>query len=209
MAKKPVTKSKAAASKNNGSSKNTDKLKDSGKDVTPKPIDPEVLKKIGEVRSQVRENFGKVTMTMMALPRYRNLPIADLQHLILEPLIRDRIAIAYPGKKDQSQLTDISGLAIWASVSKKADAKIREQIKAGAFPVRLTAEEWTSGDINWLLDVIAPDAKMTASVISNFRQVVKEGSLHLHPLITRLVDDEVLKKMGAAPIKSEKNSEDA
>jgi len=143
---------------------------------------------------------GKIAMAMMALPRYRHQTIADLQHMVLEPLIRDRVAIAYPGDKDRSELTDISGVAIWASVSEEVDAKIREQIKAGVFPVRLQSDDWASGEINWLLDVIAPDQKMTASVIANFKQVVKDGDLRLHPLIARLVDKETLEKMGAAPI---------
>jgi hypothetical protein len=47
------------------------------------------------VRSHVRESFGKVVMAMMALPRYRHQTIDDLQHLVLEPLVHDRIAIAY------------------------------------------------------------------------------------------------------------------
>lgn len=38
------------------------------------------------------------------------------------------------------------------------------------FPIRLKAEDWQSGDINWLLDVIAPNKKTTASVIANFKQ---------------------------------------
>lgn len=53
------------------------------------------------------------------------------------------------------------------------------------------------GDINWLLDVIAPDQKLTTSVIASFKQVVKEGELRLHPIIARLVDKETLEKMGA------------
>jgi hypothetical protein len=65
------------------------------------------------------------------------------------------------------------------------------------FPIRLKAWGWNSGSINWLLDVIAPNRKMAASVIANLKQVVKEGSLHLHPLVTRLVDPETLQKMGA------------
>lgn len=64
--------------------------------------------------------------------------------------------------------------------------------------MRLKAEDWTSGEINWLIDVIAPDAKTTASVIGNFQQVVKEGELRLHPIIARLVDKDRLEKMGAA-----------
>jgi cytolysin-activating lysine-acyltransferase len=163
-------------------------------------IDPEIVKKIAAVRSHVRESFGKVVMAMMMLPRYRHQSLADLQHLVLEPLIRDRIAIAYPGNTDDAQLADIAGVAIWANVSPEVDATIREQIKAGTFPLKLKAEDWTSGDINWLIDVIAPNQRATASVIANFKQVVKEGGLRLHPLITRLVDAETLQKMGAEKI---------
>lgn len=160
-------------------------------------LDPEVLRKLAAVRSQVRESFGKIVMAMMALPRYRHQSLADLQHLALEPLIRDRIAIAYPAKGDEGPLADIAGLAIWASVSEEVDAKIREQVKAGVFPVRLGPDDWNSGEINWLLDVIAPGSDGTAKVISNFRQVVKEGDLRMHPIISRLVDKDVLEKMGA------------
>ena len=193
--KKSTSATKTSKNKSNGqANKPSDQTDNTGQ------IDPEVLKKIAEVRAQVRESFGKIAMAMMALPRYRHQTIADLQHMVLEPLIRDRVAIAYPGGKDRSELTDISGVAIWASVSEEVDAKIREQIKAGVFPVRLQSDDWASGEINWLLDVIAPDQKMTASVIANFKQVVKDGDLRLHPLIARLVDKETLEKMGAAPI---------
>jgi cytolysin-activating lysine-acyltransferase len=143
---------------------------------------------------------------MMALPRYRSLSLLDLNNVLLEPLIRDRVAIASKSAQgDKSALEDLSGIAIWASVSEEVDAKIREQIKAGVFPVRLSSEDWTSGSINWLFDVIAPNQKLTTSVIANFKQVVKEGDLHIHPLVTRLVDPETLKKMGAAPVAGKKD----
>ena len=163
-------------------------------------IDPEIAAKIAAVRTHIRESFGKVAMAMMMLPRYRNQTLADLQHLVLEPLMRDRVAIAYPGGDKAGPLADMAGLAIWASVNEDADARIREQIQAGTFPVRLKSEDWNSGDINWLLDVVAPDQRTTANVIANFKQVLKEGSLRLHPIITRLVDAETLAKMGAEKI---------
>ncbi len=163
----------------------------------PAAIDPELAAKIAAVRTHIRESFGKVVMAMMMLPRYRSQTLADLQHLVLEPLMRDRVAIAYPGGDKAGPLADVAGLAIWASVSGEVDTKIREQVQAGTFPIRLRAEDWNSGDINWLLDVIAPDQRTTASVIANFKQVVKEGSLRLHPIVTRLVDAETLQKMGA------------
>lgn len=162
--------------------------------------DPEVLKKLAGVRGQIRESFGSVALSMMALPRYRRQSLADLQHLVFEPLIRDRIAVAWPARREADPLADIVGFAIWASVSDEAEGRITEQIRAGVFPIRLKPEDWTSGTNTWLLDVIAPDAGATAQVIGNFAQVVKGGSLKLHPLIGRLVDPETLKKMGAAPL---------
>ena len=160
-------------------------------------LDPEMLKKIAALRSHVRESFGQVVMSMMMLPRYRHQTLADLQHTVLDPLIRDRLAIAQAPQVGLGELADVAGVAIWASVSEEADGRIREQIRAGVFPVRLKSEDWNSGSINWLFDVIAPDQQTTARVIANFKQVVKEGSLRLHPIVTRLVDEETLKKMGA------------
>ncbi|WP_413876018.1 hypothetical protein [Albidovulum sp.] len=54
-----------------------------------------------------------------------------------------------------------------------------------------------SGSVNRLLDVIAPDRKTAGRVIANFRQVVKEGELRMHPQIGGLVEREMLEKMGA------------
>lgn len=160
-------------------------------------IDPEIAKKISNLRSTLRENFGKAVMAMMMVPRYRTQMLADLQHLVLDPMLKDRIAIAYPGKSDQVVEPDMAGFAIWASVSEEVDVRIREQVANGVFPIRLKNEDWNSGNINWLLDIIAADQATVTTVIANFRQVVKEGELRLHPLISRLVDPETLEKMGA------------
>ncbi|MEO1043898.1 MAG: toxin-activating lysine-acyltransferase [Pseudomonadota bacterium] len=209
MAKKPASKSKPAAKKasaaaNGGAAQQAAPVADATQgqaSATGNPdLSPEVIEKIVEVRSAVRENFGKAVMSMMMLPRYRAQTLADLQHLVLDPLIQDRLSIAYPSEAKDG-LADMSGFAIWASVSEEVDQKIREQIKAGVFPVRLASDEWKSGEINWLLDVVAKDSKTTASVIANFKQVVKQGGLRLHPMITRLVDKETLEKMGAERMK--------
>jgi cytolysin-activating lysine-acyltransferase len=194
-----VAKKPDQSSAGNGSDGEMNGTQGGGAAANPQ-LDPDLVKKIAQLRSHVRESFGKAVMAMMMLPRYRHQTLGDLQHLVLDPLIRDRIAIAYPGESEAAGGADISGLAIWASVSEEVDAGIRDQIRAGTFPVRLKPEDWTSGSINWLIDVIAPDARTTATVIANFKQVVKEGSLRLHPLITRLVDEETLKKMGAEKI---------
>jgi len=171
-------------------------------------LDPEVANKIAELRATLRENFGKIVMALMMVPRYRSQMLSDLQHLVLDPMLKDRVAIAYRNEIKDNPAIDMTGFAFWASVSEEVDVRIREQIASGTFPVRLKPEDWNSGEINWLLDVIAPDQSTIATVIGNFRKVVKEGDLRLHPLISRLVDPETLEKMGARKSPDPK-SEDA
>ena len=203
MQLQPVGQSVSYAQLRDGAIVNTNTDTKACLENTSTEIDPEVRQKLAQLRTQVRENFGKIVMTMMVLPRYRHQTIGDLSHLVLDPLIRDRVAIAYPAQQDVSELADISGLAIWASVSEDVDKIIREQIGSGTWPLRLKAEDWTSGEINWLIDVIAPDQKVAASVIANFKQVVKEGDLRMHPIIGRLVDKDVLEKLGARTTNSQ------
>lgn len=62
---------------------------------TPTALDPEVAQKAASVRSHIRESFGKMVMAMMVIPRYRRQSLEYLQYLVLEPLINDRVAIAY------------------------------------------------------------------------------------------------------------------
>lgn len=162
-------------------------------------IDPAVLKKIAGMRSKFHETFGKVVLAFAASPRHRHLSVGELLPLVFHPLLHDRVAIAHAAKaKAKFDEGNLVGIAIWASVSEQVDAKIREQIKAGVFPVRLKPDDWTSGKINWLLDLVAPSPQLATAVIANFKQVVKDGELRIHPLMSSLLDGETLRKMGLA-----------
>lgn len=192
MAKRQAAAAKAAKTK--PASK-----KPAGSKAAQSKPSPEVVAQIEQVRGRIHSAFGQAAMAMMVLPRYRHLPLSELSHVLMEPLVRDRVALASSKPDNDNGVNAATGIAIWASVSEAVDAKIREQIKAGVFPVRLQSGEWTSGDINWLLDVIAPNQGLATSVIANFKQVVKQGDVRIHPLVTRLVDKEALEKMGAKP----------
>lgn len=65
-------------------------------------------------------------MALMQTPRYRHLSIADLEWLVLEPLLRDRIAIAStkPDKEDP--------LSIHPMVSRVVDREILEKLSVAA-----------------------------------------------------------------------------
>jgi hemolysin-activating ACP:hemolysin acyltransferase len=45
---------------------------------------------------------------------------------------------------------------LWARVSAEVDTKLRAQIRKGLSPLRLAPADWNSGDIVWIVDIIAP-----------------------------------------------------
>ncbi|MGN6776051.1 toxin-activating lysine-acyltransferase [Rhizobium sp.] len=153
------------------------------------------------VRTLLHSTVGQVVLAMSAAPRYRYQALSDISHLVVDPLIRDKIAIAHASAADDEQEAALSpaAVAIWASVSEEVDRKIREQIQAKAFPVRLRSDDWNSGNIVWLLDVVAPSREMATSVLSNFSKVAKSDTVKIHPMITQLVDAEVLSKLIVKP----------
>ncbi|MCP4072390.1 MAG: toxin-activating lysine-acyltransferase [Hyphomicrobiales bacterium] len=135
----------------------------------------------------------------MSTGRYRHQSIGDLEHLVTEPLMRNRIAIASAKPTDGLEQGQMVGLAYWAKVSEEVEDKIKEQIKNAVFPIRLKPEEWESGDRLWLLDVVAPNRQAATAVLANFRQVADKnadgGNVALHPVVSAVVDPEVLKKL--------------
>jgi hemolysin-activating ACP:hemolysin acyltransferase len=167
------------------------------------PLDPAVTAQISAFRLRLQASIGEVVLSMMNLPRYRHQTLADVMHLVIAPLTRDRIAIAKTG--GEHTLEETAGIAIWASVSEEVDASIREQIQARVFPIRLKDADWNSGDINWLFDVIAPSQKIATAVLANFKQVIKDQPIRVHPVVAQLVNPEVLEKMRISP--SENNSD--
>jgi hemolysin-activating ACP:hemolysin acyltransferase len=157
---------------------------------------PEVREAIVKMRDRLHGAFGQLAMSMMMMPRYRHLAVGDLRTVLLDPLMRDRVAIAQISGEDEAEDSS-AGAIIWASVSEETDAKIREQIKAGVFPIRLDAGDWTGGKIHWILDIIAPDQKRSLRVLANVKQLIPEGDVRIHPLVARLVGPEALQAMGA------------
>jgi cytolysin-activating lysine-acyltransferase len=152
-----------------------------------------------EARLRIQAAVGQVVLALSSTQRYRQLPFGDLQSLVLDPLLRDRVALANARHEDGKTIAGgIAGLAFWASVSPDVDLKIKDQIGAGVFPIRLKSDDWASGDIIWLLDIVAPTQKAASSVLTSFNQISKTGEVRLHPMVTRQVDPELLKQMNVA-----------
>jgi cytolysin-activating lysine-acyltransferase len=91
-------------------------------------------------------------------PSFGNLRLAELEWLLLPPLlagqwrvarsgVEPRSAAAGPGPASGGMLVPV-GVALWARVSPAVDKRLSEGLDK---PLLLKAPEWSSGDINWLI----------------------------------------------------------
>lgn len=150
------------------------------------------------MRESVLTRFSQVVLSLANVPRYAHLPIGDLQKLVVEPLVRNRIALANSNTGDTGT-RPLVGIAIWASVSDAVDKKIREQVASGLFPIRLEADDWASGERIWLLDLVASSKPLATSVMTTFSRAVDNKPVSLHPMVSGMVDASVLEKMLVNP----------
>jgi cytolysin-activating lysine-acyltransferase len=153
----------------------------------------------GALRPTAATAIGEICTLMLMLPRYRHVYLQDLEWLVMAPLVRGRLSVVRTGEKDGDEKKYVVGGVLWARVSSEVDKAIREQVRAGVFPIRLKPDDWNSGDTTWVLDVLAPN-KLLASKI--FAEIGRQGlggvrKLNAHPIVQQLVDAELLKKMGA------------
>lgn len=93
--------------------------------------------------------LGEMTWLLTQSPLHRDLRIGDLEWLAMPALIHRQFYIFRDGDRPV-------GLALWAKCSPAVEAKLeRGLLEPG---VRLTLEDWTSGDVLWLVDMVAPFA---------------------------------------------------
>jgi cytolysin-activating lysine-acyltransferase len=157
-------------------------------------------------RMRVHATFGQIVLALSTTHRYRHLPISDLQALVLDPLLRDKIALANANNPDGTPVPGIAAIAIWASVADHVDARIQEQVTAGVFPIRLQPEDWASGNRVWLFDIIGQSQAASSSVLVNFKTIAKCDEIRLHPIVTRQVDPELLKQLNIARVEPAKDA---
>ena len=154
---------------------------------------PENDDAIRGARLSLEAAFGQVTLAMRSVARYRSQTLADLAHLVINPLRQDCVAFTAPQPENGQDGIVVTAIAIWASVSDEVDRKIKEQITAGVFPLRLAAEDWKSGDIVWLLDIIASDRDVATDLLKGFHTIAGTHAINIHPMAASLVDRDVLR----------------
>lgn len=118
----------------------------------------------------VAAGFGEIVSVLMRSPHYRHYSLADLEWLIVPPLLANQFTLAEARTKEGGIPSPV-GVALWARVSQEVEEKLSTNLDK---PLRLRPDEWTSGDRLWLIDAIgAPEA--VKAMASRMSEAVFEG----------------------------------
>ena len=112
-------------------------------------------------------NFGNIVTVLMQSPHHRELPLSELGHLVVPALLNNQFHVAEAQNKDTGY-TVPAAVALWARVSEEIDKRLVEKKDK---PIRLSAQEWHSGDIFWLIEVLG-DARFIPPMLARLNKTV-------------------------------------
>lgn len=140
-------------------------------DTDPTQVPPETN---GGQRTRVATaTFGEIVALLSFSPVFKHMSLADLEWLVIPALATNQVTTVRGTLKNQQGLTIPLGLALWAHVSEEVDQKLEAQQKAH-MPFRLAPHEWKSGEIPWLLAVLAPK-EVTQALVQKLEDTVFKG----------------------------------
>jgi hemolysin-activating ACP:hemolysin acyltransferase len=121
-------------------------------DVT-QALTEEMRQKLAASEMQFALSFMRIVSVLLRSPHYKHYALSDLEWLVTPPLRTGQCAIL---NAETAGLPIAIAVALWASVSPEVDIRLsREE----ATSIRLRPDEWRSGEILWLIDMIgSPDA---------------------------------------------------
>lgn len=152
---------------------------------------PEEMERRKQMSRHISATFGEIVSLLMRQPATKHHALADLEWLVLPPLIANQFSVAEAQSKSQGFMTPIA-VVLWARVSAEVDQRLAESLDK---PVRLTPAEWTSGDILWLIEASGEPRALQALLQRlgkgrwqgnnvKFRGRDKEGRVTVHTLAT-------------------------
>ena len=101
--------------------------------------------------------FGEAVSILMRSAQHKQMTLADLEWLLVPPLMLGQLSMASGRLKDaKGEVHDKPvplGLTLWARVSEEMDKRLCENLQER---IRLAPHEWASGEICWLIDMVAP-----------------------------------------------------
>jgi len=165
----PAATPAASAPNANGSAAAAVQDSQQGGEAKAMPLTEKVRREATVLRNAVA--FTQVVGVLMRSPHYRQYTLADLEWLVVPPVAAGqfRIGEARPDNNQGSSLP--VAVVLWASVSPEVDQRL---MQADSPSPRLQPQEWTSGDILWLVHA-AGEARFVRYVVEQLTQTTFRG----------------------------------
>jgi len=129
----------------------------------PTPIEPSTP----STAKTVSHVLGEITWLLSQSPVHKNLFIGDLEWMVMPAVLLEQFRIF---NRPQGP----AAVALWALVSEETD----KRLEAGASKLR--PDEWKSGDIPWLIELITPFGAQE-EILSDLSSVIfKDKSFKFH-----------------------------
>ncbi len=119
--------------------------------------------------------IGEAVIVLSRAPTHKHFALADIEWMVLPPVLSGQAFIAEVTNKDNGTRVPVA-LITWARVSAEVDRKLTEGIGR---PMRLRPDEWTSGDIVWIIDAIGDPRVVTGSLGGLLQGPLKERDAKL------------------------------
>ena len=128
------------------------------------------------------QNFAIVVAVLMRDPNFRKMRLADLEWLVLPPLMAGQYRLAQApsplarakgkaaGAQDGGVLVPVA-VALWARVSDTIDKQLMDNLDA---PMRLGPGDWASGDNVWLI-AVAGDKRAVPTFLDQLAKTEFKG----------------------------------
>ena len=128
------------------------------------------------------QNFAIVVAVLMRDPNFRRMRLADLEWLVLPPLMAGQYRLAQApsplarakgkaaGAQDGGVLVPVA-VALWARVSDTIDKQLMDNLDA---PMRLGPGDWASGDNVWLI-AVAGDKRAVPTFLDRLAKTEFKG----------------------------------
>ncbi len=127
--------------------------------------DGEEMKRRAAMARDVSATLGQIVSLMMRSRTHRFNMMIDLEWMVVPAIATRQFRVAEGVSAEAGVVAPIAAV-IWASVSAEVDQRLAQNIDA---PVRLKPEEWRSGDIVWVVDILG-DPKAVDAILQHLKQ---------------------------------------
>jgi len=136
---------------------------------TPKGMTEKIRRDAAALRNALA--FTQAVGVLMRSPHYRKYTLADLEWLVIPPLVNGQFRIG-EAKPDNNKGPSLPvAIVFWASVSPEVDKRLMEAKTAAP---QLKPEEWKSGDIVWLVHA-AGESRFVRFVVEQLTKTTFKG----------------------------------